>query len=71
MEKARGAGLEPASTAGNHEPRDLPSPPYPSGYTARHWRQGLPPRFPGNPALRSGLATVLRPGEYHRVAPAL
>jgi hypothetical protein len=25
---------------------------------------------PGNPAWRSGLATVLRPGEHHRVTPA-
>lgn len=31
---------------------------------------GPPTRLPGNPTYRSGIAAVLRPGEYHRVTPA-
>lgn len=30
---------------------------------------GPPTRFPGNPTYHSGIAAVLRPGEYHRVTP--
>ncbi|MDR4653445.1 MAG: hypothetical protein MRJ52_13810 [Nitrosomonas sp.] len=33
-------------------------------------RWGPPIRFPGNPTYHSGIAAVLRPGEYYRVTPA-
>ena len=33
------------------------------------WVAGPSIRFPGNPTLREGLATVLRQEEYHRVTP--
>lgn len=34
-------------------------------------RWGPPFRYRGNPTSRSGVAAVLRPGEFYRVTPAL
>ena len=48
----------------------LSQPPLPIGVHRALQTTGPPTRLPGNPAWRSDLSVVLRPGEYYRVTSA-